>query len=58
MQSICIHMANSLEKKKITKKKRNSNISDIADFMETFQDNIFQSIKKKKRKCANNIDRL
>lgn len=32
--------------KKITKRKRNSNISDIFDFMETFQDNIFQSIKK------------
>lgn len=56
MPGNCIHMANSLGKKKISKKKRNSNISYMIDFIETFQDNIFQSIKKK-RKCAN-IDRM
>lgn len=33
-------MANSLEKKK------KNYMSDIFDFMETFQDNIFQSIDK------------
>lgn len=47
MQGNCIHMANSFENiKKKKKKKRSSNNSDIFDFMETFQVNIFQSIKQ------------
>lgn len=33
-----------------------SNISDIFDFMETFQDNIFS--QSKKIKCANNIEKV